>query len=265
MADGKWPSQRAHRPFAAMPWLSAWGLLPSTFISVAGRLQEVRLVCRHAAEGVAGADFGDRALIAVNAAVMPHLKEERAVAEAVAALNALGAADAELLIYRIFVIGVLDVGAFDGGCGAEAVLRAGVKVIRIGLKVAGAQLAVAADRVGVNTLDGGLLEDAMGGAIAAAHTFLGVNLPDGAFGRAARGYHAYQAAQAGESRGARAVAEELATGDGLGGGGVHDGGMVLRLNPKSENRNPKEIRNPKAEGSKRGEGRRCWDSCRYVS
>jgi hypothetical protein len=198
-------------------------LLPSNFISVAGRLQQIRLVCWDSAEGVAGTDFGDRALVAVNAAVMPHLKEKGAVAEAVAALDALGAADAELLINRILVIGVLDVGAFDGGSGAEAVFRAGVQVVRIGLKVAGAKLAIAADRVGVNALDGGLLEDAMGGAIAAAHTLHRVNLPNGAFGRAARGYDAYQASQAGESGGTGAVAEELATGDGResGEGGVH--------------------------------------------
>ena len=115
---------------------SACFLLPAAFalISVARRLQQIRLVGRHAAEGVAGADLGDGAFVAVHAAVVPHLQEERAVAEAVAALDALGAADAEPLVNRVFVIGVLDVGALDGGGGAEAVLRAGVQVVRLRLE-----------------------------------------------------------------------------------------------------------------------------------
>jgi hypothetical protein len=97
MAHREWPRQRRHRPFVPKPLLSAFCILPATFISVAGRLQQVRLVCGHAAEGVAGADFGDRALITVHAAVMPHLQEERAIAEAVAAFDALGATDAKPL------------------------------------------------------------------------------------------------------------------------------------------------------------------------
>ena len=117
-----------------MSLLSVFCLLPAAFISMAHRLQQVRLVRGHPAEGVAGADFGDRAFVAVQAAVMPHLQEERAIAETVAALDAFGAADAKLLVNGVFVIRVLDVGALDGGGGAEAILRAGVQVVRLGLE-----------------------------------------------------------------------------------------------------------------------------------
>src|SRR5512146_2013247 len=56
--------------------------------------EQVGLGGRHAAERVTGADFGDGALVAVYAAVVADLQEERAVAEPDAALDAFGAADA---------------------------------------------------------------------------------------------------------------------------------------------------------------------------
>jgi hypothetical protein len=61
---------------------------------MAGGLQQIRVIGWHPAEGVPGADLGDCALVAVHTSVMSHLQEKRAVAESIAALDALGAADA---------------------------------------------------------------------------------------------------------------------------------------------------------------------------
>jgi hypothetical protein len=55
----------------------------------------------------------------------------------------------------------------------------------------------------------------MRGAIAAAHTLLGIDLPDGAFGSAPESGHPGQSAQSSEAGGARAFAQELAAGDGI--------------------------------------------------
>src|ERR1019366_1911051 len=101
----------------------------TSFISVAGGLQQIRVIGWHPAEGVTGADLGDGALIAIHTAVVPHLQEKRAVAEAITALDTLGAADTQPLVDRVFVIGVFDIGALDCGGGAQAVLRAGVQTI----------------------------------------------------------------------------------------------------------------------------------------
>lgn len=113
-------------------------------------LQEVGLVRRDAAEGAGGADAGDRAFVAVHAAVVPHLEKDRAVAELGAALDADGAANAAILVDAVFVEGVFDESAFDGTDGAELVLRRGVLPLRLGVVIAAAELAVAAERVGVD-------------------------------------------------------------------------------------------------------------------
>ena len=80
----------------------------------------------HAVDRVSGADLGNRALVAVYAAVMPDLQEQGAIAEPVAALDTFGAADAERLVDGVFVVRVFDVGAFDRRGRALAVFRRGV-------------------------------------------------------------------------------------------------------------------------------------------
>ena len=180
---------------------------PSCSVRVRG-LEQIRLLGRHAAERVSGAGAGDGALVAMDAAVMADLEEERAVAETVAALDALRAADAELLVNCVFVIRVFDKSAFDGGGGTKLILGGSGQRVRLGFKVAGAEIAVAAHRKGVNALHGGLFQDALGGAIAAAHTFLRVNLPDPAFSLAVVRQHTAERAETGNAQQSRTVAQE---------------------------------------------------------
>ena len=103
-----------------------------TFILMANRLQQVGMGRRHPPERIARADLRDSALVAVYAAVVADLEEEGAVAEPVAAFDALGAADAEFFVYGVFVIRILDKAAPDSAGGAELVFGARVQVVRLG-------------------------------------------------------------------------------------------------------------------------------------
>ena len=174
------------------------------------RLQDIRMAHRHAAEGVPRAGAGDGALVAVDAAVVPDLEEERAVAETDASLDALSAADAEMLFNGVLVVGVFDVGALDGGGGAKLVLGGGGQRVRFRREEAGAKLAVSAHRVGVNALHCRLLQHAFRGAIATAKTLGGVNLPDPIFRLRVPGHHAAERAKRGNGGDAGAAAEEVA-------------------------------------------------------
>jgi len=164
---------------------------------------------RHAAEGVPRAGFRDGAFVAVETAVVANLEEKGAVAEAVASLGASGATDAKLLIDGVFVIRVLDEGAFDGGGGTGAVLGAGVEVVGGRLEIAGAKLAIPANGVGMDALDGGLFEDAVSGAVAAADALLGVDLPNGAGAGGAARRQTQETPQAGQCRRPRPVPQKL--------------------------------------------------------
>ena len=59
-----------------------------------GGLEQIRLLRGHAAERVTGAGAGDGAFVAMHTAVVADLQEERAVAETIAALDALRTTDA---------------------------------------------------------------------------------------------------------------------------------------------------------------------------
>jgi hypothetical protein len=83
----------------------------------------------HAAESIAGADLRDGAFVAINATIMAHLQEQRTIAESVAALDALGATNTKLLVDRVFVIRIFNVGPLNRGRWAQAVLSAGAQII----------------------------------------------------------------------------------------------------------------------------------------
>ena len=61
---------------------------------------------------------------------MADLEEQGAVAEAVAALHAFGAADAEFFVNTILIIRVLDIRALDRCRRAELVLRRRRQLVR---------------------------------------------------------------------------------------------------------------------------------------
>lgn len=165
---------------------------------------------RHAAERVARADFGNGAFVAIDAAVVADLKKERAVAEPVAALDAFGAPDAQLLVDRVFVIGVFDIAPLDGRSRAQTVFRPRIQVIGFRLEIAGAQLAVSAEGVSMDAFDGGLFQDAVGGAVAAPEAFLRINLPDSSRGGSSPRHHSHEPAEPGDGGDAGAVAQKLA-------------------------------------------------------
>jgi len=133
-------------------------------------------------KGVARTNPGNGAFVAIDAAIVAHLEEKRAVAKTIAALDTFGTPDAEPLVNRVFVIGILNVGALDGGGRAQTVFRSGVEIVRLRLEITGAELAIAANGKRMDALDRGLFQDAVGGAIAAAKTFLRINLPNRALG-----------------------------------------------------------------------------------
>jgi len=201
------------------------------------RLQQIRLARGHATESVARTGAGDGALIAMDAAVVTDLQEERAVSKTVAALDTFRAADAQLLVNGVFVVGVFDERAFDGGGGAKLILGGSGERIGFGLEITRSEIAIAAHGVGVNALHRGLFQYAFRGAIAAPHTFLRVNLPDPFLRLGAICQHPAERAEAGHRRDAGAVAEEGAPGTGLVDGfGVHEmrstsGGSSPYLHP----------------------------------
>jgi hypothetical protein len=158
------------------------------------RLEQIRVAGRHPTEGVARTNFGDRALVAVYTAIMPHLEKERPVAEPIAALDAFGASDAQAFIDGVLVIGIFDERALNRGGRAQTILRAGIQVIRLGFKIAGTKLAISANGESVDTFDGGLFEHTMSGTISTANTFLRVNLPHRCLGRTSNANESQQPA-----------------------------------------------------------------------
>ena len=85
---------------------------------------------------------------------MKHLEVERAVAEGVATLYALGAADSEVLSAAAVVFALFLDGALAGSRGGALISGASAQRGGLGLEVAGAQLAIAAYVMGVDALDG---------------------------------------------------------------------------------------------------------------
>jgi hypothetical protein len=144
---------------------------------------------------------------------MPHLQVERSIAESIAPFDAFGAANAQRFIDGVLVIRILDKRALDSGSRTELILGARIQVVGRRLKISRAELTVAADGVGVHTLNGGLLEHTTRGAEAASDAFLRVDLPDRSPCRATVRQHTYKPADAGHRRQTRAVAKKLPPGN----------------------------------------------------
>jgi hypothetical protein len=176
---------------------------------MAHRFEQVGMAGGHATEGIAGTDPGDGAFVAIKAAVVPHLEEERTIAKAIAAFDAFGTANTQALINRVLVIGVFDKSALDGRGWTKAVFGAGVEVVGFRLEVTGAELAIAANRIGVHTFDCRLLQHAVGGAVAATHAFLRVDLPHSCLGGTAASHYPQQPSQPGYCCDSRSVAQKL--------------------------------------------------------
>src|ERR1051326_2880608 len=108
---------------------------------------------------------------------MPHLQEEGAIAKTVAALDAFGAPDTQSLVDGVLKVGILDKGPFNSRSWAQTIFGPRIQLVRFGLEVTGAKLAIAANGVGVHALHRGLLQHTMGRAVAAPQAFLRIDLP----------------------------------------------------------------------------------------
>ena len=102
------------------------------------RFEQIWMAGGHAAKGIAGTNFRDRALVAIDATVVSHLEKQGAVPEPVTAFDTLCTSDAQPLVNCVFVIRILHERAFYGRRRAQAVLRAGIEIIWFRLKKTGA-------------------------------------------------------------------------------------------------------------------------------
>jgi len=129
-------------------------------------------------DGLCRACRGDRALIAVDAAIMADLQEQGPVAELVTSESTLRAARAGLLVDGNLVVGVLDRAATNRVVRAAAVFRGGHISRSLVAQQPKAKAAVPAQGVGMNALDGRWGKNALGCAQAALNTARRVDLPD---------------------------------------------------------------------------------------
>lgn len=173
-------------------------------------MEDVGIVSGNALKGMRGTLDRNGALVAVEATIMPDLQVERAIAKLNAATDALAAADAERLINRIFVIRILQSLSLDSTCWAKLVLSAGVQGGGLSLKVAGAQLAIAAHIAQLDTLDSRLLKDAVRCAMSALDAFGWIDLPDELLFLTAPGECRDAQPQQEKERSANAVGNEIA-------------------------------------------------------
>ena len=82
--------------------------------------------------------FGNRALIAVQAAVMAHLQKQRPIAEIRTALDTFPAGDAKLLINAVFKIRILDKSALDRTYRTTQIFSSGIQLQVVTMIIAAA-------------------------------------------------------------------------------------------------------------------------------
>ena len=109
---------------------------------------------------------------------MQHLKEQRTVSESGATFDAFCTAYAEILIYSVLVVGVLDKFPLNGACRAKKILRPGTKRYGRRHKIAGAELTIPTESESMHGLYGRLLKDTISGTISTLGALVGVYLPN---------------------------------------------------------------------------------------
>ncbi len=140
--------------------------------------EEIRVVGRNAFEGLGRTGRGNRTLIAVDAAVVPDLQEQRAVTKGIAAFDAFAASVAKGLVDLVFVVRIFDVFTQDRAGGTGLVFRSLGQGVRFGVEETEANLAVSADRVHVRAFHGRIFQDAVRRAVATGNALIGIDLPD---------------------------------------------------------------------------------------
>ena len=121
---------------------------------------------------------GDGAFVTVDAPIVSDLEIERSVAKYFTSFDALGTADAQIFIDIVFPIGFLDKHPLDGSRGAELVFRSRGQCSGSGKEIPEAEIAIAADGIGLNAFDGGIVEHTVGSAVFTLNTGIRIDLPD---------------------------------------------------------------------------------------
>jgi hypothetical protein len=132
----------------------------------------------------------DRTFITVQTSVVTDLQEQRAVAEINAALDAFAARRTQRFVDTVFEIRILYKGPANGSGRTYLIFSGRGKFFDLRLKITRTEIAIAADRVGLHTLDGRMLKDARMLAFAARRTLVWVKLPDASDGALFEGEHA---------------------------------------------------------------------------
>jgi len=109
---------------------------------------------------------------------MADLKEQRAVSEGGAALDALGATGAERFVDRVLVVRILDKSSFYCSSRTKLVFGTRFQHVRAKFKIARAKITISAYGVKLHTLDRGILQHTIRRAVLTRHAFVRINLPD---------------------------------------------------------------------------------------
>lgn len=127
-----------------------------------------------------------------------------------ASFDAETAGDTQVGINGVFVIRVFDEFSFQGIGWAHLVIDAGIHRARFGMEIPAAWFAISADAKAMEAFDGGLFQNAFGGAFAALDALVGVDLP-GSFAAGVAGDKGTQgAADAQQGGGADSAGKHVA-------------------------------------------------------
>ena len=152
------------------PPLGAWGL--------GGVFEHIGLLGGNPLERARRTSGGNGTFVAIQTAIVTHLKKQRPISKGRTALDALAAAVAEGLVEIVLVVRFFNESALYRPGRAKLVFGAGIERPRGRLMKAGAVITISAYPIDLNALDGGFCQHAMRRAIAARDTYLRVDLPD---------------------------------------------------------------------------------------
>jgi hypothetical protein len=123
---------------------------------------------------------------------MPNLQVKRPVSERIASLHAFSAPHAQFLVDRVFKIGIFDVCPLYGPRGTKLAFRSRISGFGPGLKIAAAQIAITAHRIGMDTFHSRMGQNTVDRTFFTLDTDVGIYLPDHFFRRRFTGQESRQ-------------------------------------------------------------------------
>jgi hypothetical protein len=109
---------------------------------------------------------------------MAHLKEKGTVSEGGTPLDALGTTNTESLINIVFVVWLFDEGSFDRPGRAKLIFGAGVKDSSSQLEITGAEIAISAYSIKLNTFNSRIFQYTKSCASIASYALIRIDLPN---------------------------------------------------------------------------------------